>query len=157
MNRHIIVPLVLGLMLALLLPAFAGETEVAAEAADATEKVEQKVEPAGKLIFLESKCAMCHTVLAADVGEAPEEGEEVDEDDPPDLSVVGATRTAEWLHTFLVEKEEIDGVKHMLAFKGEDTEWATLSEWLLSLGKPDESAKDAPAADDAEAPAEGSE
>lgn len=153
MKRSILIPLAIGILLALLLPAYAGE----AEAADATAKAEEKVEPAGKLIFLESKCAMCHTVLAADVGEAPEEGEEVDEDAPPDLSLVGANRTAEWLHTFLVEKEEIDGEKHMLAFKGEDKEWAALSEWLLSLGKPDESAKEAPAADDAEAPAEGSE
>ncbi len=153
MKRYILIPLAIGILLALLLPAYAGE----AEAADATEKAEAKVEPAGKLVFVENKCSMCHTAFAAGIGEPPAEDEEVDEDAAPDLSLVGANRTAEWLHTFLVEKKEIDGEKHMLAFKGEDKEWAALSEWLLSLGKPDESAKDAPAADDAEAPAEGSE
>jgi mono/diheme cytochrome c family protein len=172
MKRLAMVLFAVVVALALTLPAFAGDAEKSAAEAD----VEKKVEPAGKKIFLDSNCALCHTVYSEAIGEPPvkKEGEEEvgeakegekeeGKGGPPDLSVVGATRTSEWLHALLVEKREIDGVKHMQRFKGEDAEWSTLSEWLLSLGAPEEPAEaESPAAstpapaDDA-APAEGSE
>ncbi|MCK4513019.1 cytochrome c [bacterium] len=124
-------------MLFLVLLALAiGLVPVLAVAADA-EAEEKPAELTGKTIFVESKCAMCHTVFAEGIGEAPEEGAEAEESDaPPDLSTVGASRTLDWLHLFLVEKEKIDGVKHMMGFKGTEEEWAVLSSWLLGLGAP---------------------
>jgi hypothetical protein len=113
-----------------------GLVPVLAVAAD-VEAEEKPVELTGKTVFVESKCAMCHTVFAEGIGEAPEEGAEAEESDaPPDLSTVGASRKLDWLHLFLVEKEKIDGVKHMMGFKGTEEEWAVLSSWLLSLGAP---------------------
>ncbi len=124
-------------MLFLVLLALAiGLVPVLAVAADA-EAEEKPVEPTGKTVFMDSKCAMCHTVLDEGIGEAPEDDAEAEESDgPPDLSTVGASRKLDWLHLFLVEKEKIDGVKHMMSFKGTEEEWAVLSGWLLSLGAP---------------------
>ena len=124
-------------MLFLILLALAiGLVPVLAVAADA-EAEEKPVELTGKTVFMDSKCAMCHTVLAEGIGEAPEEGADAEESDgPPDLSTVGASHKLDWLHLFLVEKETIDGVKHMMGFKGTEEEWAVLSGWLLSLGAP---------------------
>ncbi|MFH1502513.1 MAG: c-type cytochrome [Candidatus Eisenbacteria bacterium] len=164
-----------SVLLALILPSFAGDAEKPADAG------EKKVEPAGKRIFLDSNCGLCHTVYSEGIGEAPVEKEteekkasskeiaEKDKGGPPDLSTFGARGTAEWLHAFLVEKKEIDGRKHMQRFKGEDADWAVLSEWLLGLGAPADSAdaapattqaapattEAAPATTDAAAPAEG--
>lgn len=93
---------------------------------------------------------MCHTVYAEGIGEAPKEGDETAEGDEEaaageeggsdglsDLSTFGAShKKLDWLHRFLVEKEEMDGVKHVMGFKGTEEEWAALSGWLLSLGAP---------------------
>ena len=119
-----------------------GLVPVLAVAADA-EAEEKPAALTGKTIFVESKCAMCHTVLAEGIGEAPEADAEAEESDgPPDLSTVGASRKLDWLHLFLVEKEKIDGVKHMMGFKGTEDEWAVLSSWLLGLGAPADTTDD---------------
>ncbi len=130
-----------------LLVLVVGLVPVLAVEADTEEK---PAEPTGKTVFVKSKCALCHTVYAEGIGEAPKEGDETAEGDEEaaageeggsdglsDLSTFEAShRKLDWLRLFLIEKEEIDGVKHVMGFKGTEEEWAALSGWLLSLGAP---------------------
>lgn len=98
--------------------------------------------PIGQKVFTEAKCQMCHTVYSAGIGEPPaedvkaEETEEAEEG-PPDLSLTGTGRTAEWLSLFLQKKEALNEKKHMLAFKGTDVELAKMVSWLLTLKAPE--------------------
>ncbi|MFH1502465.1 MAG: cytochrome c [Candidatus Eisenbacteria bacterium] len=114
-----------ALLVSLVPAAFAGAKEA-----------EEPVRPAGERIFLEAKCNMCHTVVAAGIGEprVTEEGEDVSL--PPDLSVTGSSRVAEWLDLYLLKKEAIDGSKHKKKFKGSDEERSLLVKWLVSLKAP---------------------
>ncbi len=135
------------IMFLVLLALVVGLVPVLAVAADTEEK---PAEPTGKTVFVESKCALCHTVYAEGIGEAPKEGDETAEgeeeategeeggsDGLSDLSTFDAShKELDWLHRFLVEEEEINGVKHVMGFKGTEEEWAALSGWLLSLGAP---------------------
>lgn len=91
-------------------------------------------EPAGKAIFVASKCQSCHSVKAASIateGEqtAPEPGEKA----PPDLSEVGAKHKAEFLKGFLTKKEMLNGKKHMKKFAGTEEDLTKLTDWLLTL------------------------
>jgi cbb3-type cytochrome oxidase cytochrome c subunit len=100
--------------------------------------------PAGQSVFTEAKCQMCHTVYSAGIGEPPaadEKTEAVENDGPPDLSMAGAGRTAEWLSLFLQKKEMLHEKTHMKRFKGSDEDLTALVDWLLTL-KPVE--KEAP-------------
>jgi hypothetical protein len=106
-------------------------------------------DPAGKKIFLDSKCNVCHSVKEADIkvlegdaAAAPEEeaddaGEKAEKSDkkiePPDLSGVGNRHTAEFIGNFLRKKETIDGRKHQRRFRGTPEERQTLVDWLMTL------------------------
>lgn len=147
MRRLSLVISVIAFSLPLVLPAVVLGEEAAKEEA---EKVE---EPAGKILFLANKCASCHTAFAAAIGEPPEEkadaeAEVEEETGPPDLSEVGASRKAEWLHLYLTKEEAIDGKKHMKRFKGSDEERAALVDWLTTLGAPADTTVAEPAAEE---------
>ena len=121
--------------------------------ADEAKKEEaKKVEmSAGQKVFTDAKCQMCHTVYAAGVGEPPaEDAKKEDEEEaagPPDLSLTGAGKTAEWMSLFLQKKDTLNDKKHMKKFKGSDEDLTALVDWLLTL-KPAE--KVAPKAEKAE-------
>ena len=120
--------------------------------ADEAKKAEAKkpAMPAGQKVFTEAKCQMCHTVYSAGVGEPPAEDAKAEEEEaaaeagPPDLSMAGADRTAEWISLFLQKKEALNDKMHMKSFKGSDEDLAALVDWLLTL-KPAE--EDAPKAE----------
>lgn len=105
------------------------------------EETKKPVMPAGQKVFTEAKCQMCHTIYAAGIGEPPAEDAKKDKSGPPDLSMTGVSRTAEWLSLFLQKKETLNDKQHMMSFKGSDEELTTLVDWLLTL-KPAE--KEAP-------------
>lgn len=83
---------------------------------------------AGKKIFTEQKCNSCHSIEVVGLKKRPNQK-------PPDLSEVGSERNAEFLAKFLRKQEAIEGVKHMVAFKGSDEELEKLTKWLESLKK----------------------
>jgi mono/diheme cytochrome c family protein len=156
MRRWTIPVAVLSILcLALALPVLAEESKKDDATPDTT--------PAGQQVFVAQKCQMCHTVYSAGIGEPPaedakEETEEAEEG-PPDLSLAGTGRTAEWLSLFLQKEETLNEKKHMMAFKGADEELVALANWILTLKAPE--VKAAPAktakvekAAEVEAPAE---
>jgi hypothetical protein len=100
-------------------------------------EAEKPAMPAGQKVFTEAKCQMCHTIYAVGVGEPPAEDakkeDEEEADGPPDLSVAGVGRTAEWISLFLQKKETLNDKKHMTSFKGSDEDLTVLVDWLLTL------------------------
>ena len=108
-------------------------------AEEAKKEVAKKVEmSAGQKVFTDAKCQMCHTVYTAGVGEPPAEDAKKKEDEeensgPPDLSLTGAGKTAEWMSLFLQKKETLNDKKHMKKFTGSDEELTALVDWLLTL------------------------
>ncbi len=124
------------LCLALVLPALAEESKKDDTTPDTT--------PAGQQVFVAQKCQMCHTVYSAGIGEPPAEDAKEEEEEaaagPPDLSLAGTGRTAEWLSLFLQKKEALNEKKHMMTFKGADEELAALVNWLLTLKAPEDEA-----------------
>ena len=142
------------LCLALVLPALAEESKKDDATPDAT--------PAGQQVFVAQKCQMCHTVYSVGIGEPPAEDAKEEEEaaaGPPDLSLAGTGRTAEWLSLFLQKKEALNEKKHMMTFKGADEELAALTNWLLTLKAPEDEAAPATTAKvekaaEPEAPAE---
>ncbi len=128
----VLIAVVSILCLALVLPALAEESKKDDAIPDTT--------PAGQRVFVAQKCLMCHTVYSAGIGEPPAEDakeEEEEAEGPPDLSLAGTGRTAEWISLFLQKKEELNEKKHMLKFKGSDEELKTLAHWILTLKAPE--------------------
>jgi len=120
------------LCLALVLPALAEESKKDGATPDTT--------PAGQQVFVAHECQMCHTVYSAGIGEPPAKDakkEDEETEGPPDLSLAGTGRTAEWISLFLQKKEALNEKKHMLTFKGDDEELATLANWILTLKAPE--------------------
>jgi len=85
-------------------------------------KMNPQDEPAGKQIFIDSKCTTCHSVQSAGIVKGKK-----------DLSEVGNALTAEQLTNYLTKKEKINDKLHMVAFKGDEKQLAQLTEWLASL------------------------
>lgn len=82
----------------------------------------------GKAIFLGEKCQECHAMKALGIKkQAAPDAEEVD---APDLSAVGAKRSAEWVEKWLMKKEMIDGKKHEKKMKSGPEDVKTLAVWL---------------------------
>ena len=138
MKKHLLLSLAVALLILPLLPAYVvGEEE------------EQEQLPEGQPAFLEKKCNLCHTVVAAGIGEPREESEQGDSDVifPPDLSTVGSVREAEWLTLYLAKKETIDERKHVKRFKGTDEDLAALVDWLLTFKAPGDTLATEPAAE----------
>lgn len=84
---------------------------------------------AGKTIFMDQKCQMCHGVEAAGI-EAMTKSEKMK---GPDLSDVADRHEAEWLMQYLKKETDIEGKKHMKAFSGSDEELQQLIDWFESL------------------------
>ncbi|HYW68786.1 MAG TPA: c-type cytochrome [bacterium] len=146
MKKLLITALALSVLcVALAAPAFADEA-----------KKEEAKMPAGQKVFMDAKCQMCHTVYSAAIGEPPAEDAEKKEDasGPPDLSMTGADKTAEWMSLFLQKKEALNDKKHMKRFKGSDEDLTALVDWLMTL-KPVE--KEAPKAEKVEEAAKADE
>jgi mono/diheme cytochrome c family protein len=95
--------------------------------------------PAGKQVFLSSKCNTCHTVQAQSIekrkAEASDEKEKSDKK-APDLSSVGLERKTEWIGKFLMKTESIKGEKHPRRFRGTEAELKTLSAWMEAQKAP---------------------
>ena len=83
----------------------------------------------GKQAYLEQKCDRCHAVQSHDI-EATVKSERMR---GPDLSTIGDERDAEWLQKFLMKEIDVDGVKHRVAFNGDEKDAVAISKWLASL------------------------
>lgn len=81
----------------------------------------------GKTIFLESKCSSCHSIAALNI-EA-----KVKKDNYPDLSTVGDKVAPGFIKKYLKKEETLNDKKHLIAFKGEESELDILATWLESL------------------------
>ncbi len=94
-----------------------------------------ETEPAGKKIFVDSKCNVCHSINSQSV---PKKGPAVkpgDKKAPPDLSMIGDEKTADWIAKFVTKKETLNNKKHPKGWTGKDEDLKVLSEWLASLKK----------------------
>ena len=91
-------------------------------------------EPAGKAIFLSSKCNTCHSIDSLQIARTT--GKKTTETGPPDLSTVGSKHKADWMAKFLLKEEAAaSGKKHMKQFTGKPEELQTLTSWLETLKK----------------------
>ncbi|MCX6137058.1 MAG: c-type cytochrome [Ignavibacteriales bacterium] len=107
--------LMIGALAALVLALCVTTTSTAAEKKD------------GKAIFENAKCAMCHSVDAAGITSKKAK--------PADLSIVGATKKADWFAKYLKKEVDLNGKKHPAVFKGTDEETVVLTKWLETLKK----------------------
>lgn len=82
-------------------------------------------DPAGKKIFIDNKCNMCHTVKSA--------GIESKKSDATDLSNAGAEMKAEDMIKYLKKEMKLNNKDHKTAFKGSDEDLKKLVEWLSTL------------------------
>jgi mono/diheme cytochrome c family protein len=92
-----------------------------------TYSINEYGDPDGKQIFLDKKCATCHTVTSMDITSKKK--------DAVDISNSGEAGDKEFIAKYLNKKEKIDGKEHKTAFKGTEKELDTLSEWLAGLKK----------------------
>ena len=79
----------------------------------------------GKKIFVDNKCAMCHTIQSV--------GIESKKSDAVDLSTVGKDMTEEFLMKFLKKEAKLNDKDHKSSFKGSDEDLKILVDWLLTL------------------------
>lgn len=82
-------------------------------------------DPAGKKIFVDQKCNMCHTVKSA--------GIESKKSDATDLSNVGSEMKSEDMIKYLKKEIKLNNKDHKTAFKGSDEDLKKLVEWLSTL------------------------
>lgn len=82
-------------------------------------------DPAGKKIFIDNKCNMCHTVKSA--------GIESKKSIATDLSNAGAVMKAEDMIKYLKKEMKLNDKDHKTAFKGSDEDLKKLVEWLSTL------------------------
>ena len=157
MKKLLIVVLAVSALCAVLAgPSLADEakTDEAKKVEVKKAEVKKAAIPAGQKVFTEAKCQMCHTVYSAGIGEPPAEDAKKEEEEeaaagPPDLSMAGAGRTAEWISLFLQKKEALNDKKHVKSFEGSDEDLAALAGWLLTLKPAEEDAPKAEKATDA--------
>lgn len=89
----------------------------------------QETEPAGKKIFMDQKCNVCHSIESQSIVKktATSKG--------PDLSNIGAEKSAEWIQKFLNKEETLNNKKHSKSWAGKKEDLTTLSAWLATLKK----------------------
>lgn len=85
-------------------------------------------EPAGKKLFLDNKCNMCHSVESASIEKKSPSAK------GPDLSNAGA-KDAAWIAKWMGKEVDVDGKKHPVATKLSDPDLKTLVDWLATLKK----------------------
>ncbi len=107
----LIVLSVVGMVLALSLPGFAQTSD------------------AGKKVFTDNKCNMCHSVESQGVTKTMASSK------APDLSNAGATHDAAWFTKYLKKETDLDGKKHVKPFTGKDEDLKALVDWLATLKK----------------------
>ena len=83
-------------------------------------------DPAGKKIFVDSKCASCHSVTSQSI-------ESKKKDKIVDLSNVGGKLKVDFIKSYLLKKEKIEGKAHPATFKGDETALTDLAIWLATL------------------------
>jgi hypothetical protein len=70
-----------------------------------------------------NRCNGCHSVRSVGISKAgSEEG--------PDLSRTGSKHNKQWMASWLLQKVEIDGVKHKKRFGGSTADLKALATWL---------------------------
>ncbi len=86
-------------------------------------------EPDGKAVFLEHKCAVCHSALSAGIKPPADSKMKI-----IDLSgLAGKNRTPTWLKAYLKKTEKLEGRAHPTNFGGTPAELNALATWLMSL------------------------
>jgi len=83
--------------------------------------------PAGQQVFLDQKCNNCHAVSTAQI-EAKMKGATAG----PDLAGIGK-KDAAWLKSYIEQKQDADGKKHKVGFKGTPEQLDQLVAWLGTL------------------------
>ncbi len=85
----------------------------------------------GKTIFVDAKCATCHSIDSQGV-EAKKKS-----DKTPDLSELtkGDDMNFEFWTKYLKKDATLNGKKHPIPFKGSDEDMKVMVEWLMSLSK----------------------
>ena len=87
----------------------------------------QDDEPAGKKIFVDSKCGSCHSIEAEGLTTKSKKK------NVPDLSDVGTKRNSDFISKFITKQEKLNDAQHPMAFKGSDEDLQKLANWLESL------------------------
>jgi len=83
-------------------------------------------EPAGKKVFLDSKCNTCHAIQVAKI-------ETKSKKPAPDLSAVGSKHKADFIKKYITKQEKVNDKAHPTQFKGSDDDLKKVAEWLGSL------------------------
>jgi mono/diheme cytochrome c family protein len=89
----------------------------------------QEAEPAGKKIFLDQKCNVCHSIDSMSITKKTATSK------APDLSDLGSTQSAEWIAKFITKEEKLNNKAHPKPWTGKKEDLTTLSTWLASLKK----------------------
>ncbi len=95
----------------------------------------QDEEPKGKKIFVESKCAGCHSIESQGIVSKSKKKNIVD------FSNYGETIDTTFVKQFLKKEVKKDDVAHTIAFKGSDEDLDELIKWFATLKKPAEEVK----------------
>jgi mono/diheme cytochrome c family protein len=89
----------------------------------------QETEPAGKKIFLDQKCNVCHAIESQNIAKKTATSKS------PDLSNLGAERSADWIAKYLTKEEKLNNKLHAKGWTGKKEDLTTLSNWLATLKK----------------------
>ena len=81
----------------------------------------------GKALFSEWGCTRCHSVTSQKIKQTDNRVH------GPDLSAVGAERSAGWMSRYIKKKVALKGKKHMYRFRGSKAELSQLTGWLATL------------------------
>jgi mono/diheme cytochrome c family protein len=95
----------------------------------------QEAEPAGKKIFVDQKCNVCHSIDSQGIAKKGPPAKPTDKNPPPDLSNLGAEKSADWIAKFLAKEETLNNKKHPKGWTGKKEDLTTLSSWLATLKK----------------------
>ncbi len=95
----------------------------------------QEAEPAGKKLFIDQKCNVCHSVKSQNIEKKGPPVKAGDKNAPPDLSTVGNEKSAEWITKFLNKQEMLNNKKHPKNLTLKPEEMKSLTDWLASLKK----------------------
>jgi mono/diheme cytochrome c family protein len=91
--------------------------------------ISQETEPAGKKIFIEAKCNVCHSIESQSIVKKTATSK------APDLSNMGAEKSADWIAKFITKEEKLNNKAHPKGWTGKKEDLTTLSDWLATLKK----------------------
>ena len=89
----------------------------------------EEAEPAGKKIFMDQKCNVCHSIESQSIVKKTASSK------APDLSNIGAEKSAEWIAKFITKEEKLNNKAHPKGWTGKKEDLTTLSDWLATLKK----------------------